>query len=154
MRLHATMKVVRRALRIVRAFLREPGVRVRMGAAAASGVLLALAFPSFDVALLALVALVPLLWTWRGSTPARAAFYGFVFGCVFFGTLMYWLSYFGVLPIVLVPVACAAYSAITGYLVAALDRSGFRSPWLTAAAWVLPEAIRRRLPFGGLPWGD
>ena len=42
-----------------------------MGAAALSGVLLALAFPAFDLGALALVALVPLLWLWQGATPGR-----------------------------------------------------------------------------------
>src|SRR2546421_12975323 len=74
--------------------LRDRGVQRRMGAAALSGVLLALAFPAFDIGALALVALVPLIWAWRGATPARAALDGVVFGVVFAGILMYWLWYF------------------------------------------------------------
>jgi apolipoprotein N-acyltransferase len=134
--------------------LRDPGVQRRMGAAALSGVLLALAFPAFDIGALALVALVPLIWTWRNATPARAALYGFVFGLVFAGILLYWLWYFGIVAIVPVVAGWAAYTALTGYLVGCLNRAGLRSPWLIAAAWVVPEALRGRWPFGGLAWGD
>lgn len=138
--------------------LRDRGVQRRMGAAAMSGVLLALAFPAFDVGALALVALVPLLWTWRDASPARAALYGFTFGVVFAAILMYWLWYFGIVAIVPLVAAWAAYTALTGYLVGCLNRAGLRSglgsAWLIAAAWVVPEALRGRWPFGGLPWGD
>src|SRR2546429_7934154 len=75
--------------------LRDRGVQRRMGAAALSGVLLALAFPAFDIGALALVALVPLIWAWRGAPPARAALYGVGFGGVFARIPMYWVLYFG-----------------------------------------------------------
>src|SRR2546429_594187 len=131
--------------------LRDRGVQRRMGAAALSGVLLALAFPAFDIGALALVALVPLIWAWRGATPARAALYGFVFGVVFAGILMYWLWYFGIVAIVPVVAAWAAFTALSGYLVGCLNRAGLRSAWFIAAAWVVPEALRARWPFGVLP---
>jgi apolipoprotein N-acyltransferase len=134
--------------------LRDPGVQRRMGASALSGVLLALTFPAFDIGALALVALVPLIWAWRNATPARAALYGFVFGVVFAGILLYWLWYFGIVAIVPLVAGWAAYTALTGYLVGCLNRAGLRSSWLIAAAWVVPEALRGRWPFGGLPWGD
>ena len=134
--------------------LRDRGVQRRMGAAALSGVLLALAFPALDVGALALVALVPLIWAWRGAAPARAALYGFVFGVVFAGILMYWLWYFGIVAIVPLVAAWAAFTGVSGYLVGCLNRAGLRSPWFIAAAWVVPEALRARWPFGGLPWGD
>jgi apolipoprotein N-acyltransferase len=138
--------------------LRDRGVQRRLGAAALSGVLLAVAFPAFDLGLLALVALVPLIWTWRDATPWRAALYGFVFGIVFAPILMYWLWYFGIVAIVPLVAGWGAYTALTGYLVGCLNRAGLRSPWLSpwliAAAWVVPEALRGRWPFGGLPWGD
>src|SRR5256886_16640497 len=134
--------------------LRDREVQRRMGAAAVSGVLLALAFPAFDIGALAIVALVPLIWAWRGATPARAALYGFVFGVVFAGILMYWLWYFGIVAIVPLVAGWAAFTALSGYLVGCLNRAGLRSPFFIAAAWVVPEALRARWPFGGLPWGD
>jgi apolipoprotein N-acyltransferase len=134
--------------------LRDRGVQHRLGAAALSGVLLALAFPALDLRALALVALVPLIWAWRDATPWRAALYGFTFGVVFATILMYWLWYFGIVAIVPLVGGWAAYTALTGYLVGCLTRAGLRSPWFIAAAWVVPEALRGRWPFGGLPWGD
>src|SRR5215218_2654259 len=115
--------------------LRAREVQRRMAAAAASGALLALAFPAVDIGVLALVALVPLLWAWRGETPHRAALYGFVFGAVFAGILMYWLWYFGIVAIVPLVAAWAAYTALTGYLVGCMNRARLWSPWLVAAAW-------------------
>src|SRR5260370_28532274 len=132
--------------------LRDRGVERRMGAAALWGVLLAVAFPAFDIGALALVALVPLIWAWRGATPARAALYGFVFGVVFAGILMYWLWYFGIVAIVPLVAEWAAFTAGSGYLVGCLNRPGLKSPWLLAAASRVPAALRARWPFGGLPW--
>jgi apolipoprotein N-acyltransferase len=138
----------------VTAVLRDRSARLRLGAAVLSGVLLALAFPALDWGPLALVALVPLLWAWRGAGPARAALYGFVFGAVFLGILLYWIWYFGAYAYVPLIAACAAYSALTGALVGWLGRCGLASPWLVGAAWVVPEALRGRFPLGGFPWGD
>jgi apolipoprotein N-acyltransferase len=117
-------------------------------------VLLALAYPGLDWGPLALVALVPLLWAWRGAGPARAALYGFAFGVVFFGILLSWIWYFGPYAFVPLIAACAAYTALTGCLVGWLTRGGLASPWLVGAAWVVPEALRGRFPLGGFPWGD
>src|SRR5436305_15060738 len=100
--------------------LRDRGVQRRMGAAALSGVLLALAFPAFDIGALALVALVPLIWAWRGATPARASLYGFVFGVVFAGILMYWLWYFAIVAIVPLVAGWAAFTPLRGYRVGRL----------------------------------
>jgi apolipoprotein N-acyltransferase len=115
---------------------------------------LALAFPAFDLGPLALVALVPLLWAWRNAPPARAALYGFVFGIAYFGILLYWIWYFGAYAYVPLIAALSGYTALSGFLVGWLDRSGLRSPWLVAAAWVLPEMLRGRFPLGGFPWGE
>lgn len=126
------------------------------GAAAAvgSGLVLALAFPALDWGPLALVALVPLLWAWQRSGPARAALYGFLAGVAFFGVLLWWSVYFGVVAIVPLVLAQAAYWAGAGAIVGALGRRGVRSPWITAAAWVALEALRVRWPLGGFSWGQ
>ena len=46
----------------------------------ASGLLAGLCFPPYGLGLLVVVALVPLLWTWRDARPRHAALYGFAWG--------------------------------------------------------------------------
>lgn len=97
---------------------------------------------------------MPLLWAWRDATPAEGAGYGLVFGVVYFGILFEWSRYFGVVAIVPLVLANAAYPTVAGALVGAFGRRGVRSPFLTAAAWVVLEALRGRWPLGGMPWGE
>jgi apolipoprotein N-acyltransferase len=123
-------------------------------AAVASGLLLAVAFPALDWGPLALVALIPLLWAWRRCGPGRGALYGFVAGIAFFGVLLWWVVYFGAVAIVPLVLAEAAYWAVVGAIVGGLGRWNVRSPWVTAAAWVVLEAVRTRWPIGGLAWGQ
>jgi len=128
--------------------------RVALLVAAASGLLVGLAFPPVDAGPLVLVALVPLLWVWREASPGRAALTGFVFGIVALGIVLAWSRYFGAVAIAPLVLGEAAFVAGAGALVAAYGRRGVRSPWLTAAVWVVVEALRARFPFGGLPWGE
>jgi apolipoprotein N-acyltransferase len=115
---------------------------------------MAAAYPPFDLGPLALVALVPLLWAWRDATPRRAALYGFWWGIAFFGVLLSWTWYFGAVAFLPLVWAGGLYIALPGTLVATFARYDLRSPWLTAALWVLFEQLRGRFPFGGLPWGE
>jgi apolipoprotein N-acyltransferase len=126
------------------------------GAAAsvATGLVLGVAFPALDWGPLALVALIPLLWAWDRSGPGRAALYGFLSGVAFFGVLVWWSVYFGAIAIVPFVALLAAYWAGAGAIVGALGRRGVRSPWLTAAIWVVFEALRSRWPLGGFSWGQ
>jgi apolipoprotein N-acyltransferase len=48
----------------------------------------------------------------------------------------------------------AAGIAVVGALVAVYGHRRLVSPFLTAAAWVLLEALIGRWPFGGFPWAD
>ena len=122
--------------------------------AAASGLLLALAFPGPDLGAAAFVALVPLLWIWHGAGPRRGALTGFVAGLAFFGVHLSWTWYFGAVAIVPLVALQAAFWAGTGAVVGLLTRRGVRSPFLTAAIWVAFEALRTRWPLGGLAWGE
>lgn len=119
-----------------------------------SGLALALAFPGTDLGLLALVALVPLLWLWHDASPRRAAGLGFVAGLGFFGVHLSWTWYFGAVAIVPLVALQAAFWAAAGGVVAACARRGLRSPFLTAAIWVVFEALRTRWPLGGFAWGQ
>jgi apolipoprotein N-acyltransferase len=127
---------------------------IRLLAAVASGLLLSAAYPPYDLGPLALVALVPLLWAWRDASPRKAALYGFWWGIAFFGSLLSWTWYFGAVAIVPLVWAGGMYIALPGALVGVFARYRLRSPWITAAVWVLFEQLRARFPFGGLPWGE
>src|SRR5689334_3278876 len=118
---------------------RDRALWTRVGVCLVAGLLLGVAFPPYDVGALALVAVIPLLWAWRGATPRRAALYGFVFGLAFFGILLDWSRYFGAVAIAPLVIAEAAYIAGAGALVAAFERRGMRSPPLVAAVWVVIE---------------
>ncbi len=126
----------------------------RLGAALGSGVLTGLCFPPADLGLVALFALVPLLWSWRGARPGHAALYGFAFGIGCYGVTLAWIRYFGVVAIVPLVAAMAATVALAGFLVGLLARRGVSSPFLTAAVWVVIESLRGRWPLGGFPWSD
>jgi apolipoprotein N-acyltransferase len=127
---------------------------VRLGAAVGAGVVTGLCFPPVDLGPLVLVSLVPLLWAWRGARPGHAALYGFAFGCACYSVVIPWIRYFGYVAIVPLVAAMAAAIAIVGALVAAYARRGIASPFLTAAVWVVLEALRGRWPLGGFPWAD
>jgi apolipoprotein N-acyltransferase len=127
---------------------------MRLGAAVVAGVVTGLCFAPFDLGPVVLVALVPLLWAWRGARPAHAALYGFAYGIAAYVVVIPWIRYFGYVAIVPLVVAMSAYVAGIGALVAAYARRGVASPFLTAAVWVVLEALRGRFPFGGFPWAD
>ncbi len=127
-----------------------------------AGLLLASAFPNFNLAGFAWIAPALLLFAARGQTGADAFRVGYVGGLVFWLASLAWLLK---IPVTGYPilgwVALAAYLALfTGawlWLV-----SGFKfqtSSWAGrllwalggAAAWVALEMLRARL-FGGFPW--
>lgn len=132
----------------------RPGAPAAGVAAVASGLLLAAAFPPFGLWPLALVALVPLLWVWRGAGPGRATWTGFVAGAMCFTIVLSWTWYFGAVAIVPLVAVQALYWAAVGLVVGILGRTGVRSPFVVAAAWTLAEALRGGWPLGGLAWGE
>jgi len=134
--------------------LRVTDPRRRFAAAVATGVLLALSRPPTDLGLLAIVALVPLLWSWRGTSPRGAALLAFVSGCTYYGLLVSWAWYFGAIAVVPFAAVLSLYWAAAGATVARFARGGRSHPLLTAAIWVLAEALVARWPLGGFSWGE
>jgi apolipoprotein N-acyltransferase len=132
----------------------RPATVARVVAAFASGALLALSRPPFDVEPLACIALVPLFIAWRGCTTRSAAALAFLAGVVYYATLCAWIWYFGAIAIVPFSAAVAAYWAAGGALVAWLRAHWIANPWLTAAVWVCADAVVARWPFGGFSWGE
>ncbi|MCX5918185.1 MAG: apolipoprotein N-acyltransferase, partial [Deltaproteobacteria bacterium] len=131
--------------------------------AALSGFLLILAFPKFNVEIVAWAALVPLFWSLRGKSPAQAALLGFVAGFAFFTGLLPWiynvLTQYGHLPGAL---SVFFLLMLTGYLALYFSAFAFVLRWtqarmeipetlLAPPLWVSLEYIRGFL-FSGFPW--
>lgn len=121
-----------------------------------SGAALALAFPEADLAPLAWVSVVPLLYLARGVAVGRGFGLGFVFGIAFFGVLLYWISIVGYVAWVLLVIMQSLFTGAFGALWARLSR--YRSPaarvLLAAAGWVAIEYLRASVPVVGFTWGQ
>jgi apolipoprotein N-acyltransferase len=126
----------------------------RIALVVASGLLFAAASPPLDLGPLALVALVPLLWAWRGASVLRSGILGLAFGVGFLGALMFGLHYVGFVAYVALVLAWGLYYGLIGVLVALFARRGYSSPWLTGVIWVVVEGLLVRWPLGGLAWSE
>jgi apolipoprotein N-acyltransferase len=121
--------------------------------AAVGGVLGALAFPRVGWWPLMFVSVAMLSVAVHGRRARRGAWLGYVYGAAFFGPLLHWTGvYVGAAPWLILAAAEAGFMAALGAALTALQRFRFAPLWV-ACAWVLQEALRDRLPFGGFPWG-
>jgi len=100
---------------------------VRLLAAPLSGFLLIPAFPPYNVTALAWVALVPFLWSLRGTTARGAALGGYLFGVAYLAALFWWL-------------AIVRYPAPLGYAVFGAIIPVIFIPW----SMLTNELMRRR----------
>jgi len=138
-------------------------VRLKQTAlAAASGILLALAFPKVDLGLLAWVAFVPLLWVVQKQPPKQALASGWVAGMGFYLCTLYWVVrtiglYSNIPPTVaVVPLLlmCVILAVYTGAFAAGLrfyQQRGGSIVLLGPLLWVALEWIRSFF-FIGFPW--
>lgn len=131
-----------------------PSVLGGIALAATSGLVFSSASPPLDLGPLALVALVPLLWAWRGASPRRAGIFGLAFGIGFLGALMFGLHHVGFVAYVALVVIAGLYYGLIGVIVALFDRRGYVSPWLTGVIWIVVEGLLVRWPLGGLAWSE
>ena len=132
--------------------------------AVASGLALALAFPNYNLPLLAWLALVPLILAASGARPRTAPLYGLLFGLVFYPVCLVWMDVVmrqygdvdawtsaGILG--LVGIAGGILCAIFSWGVALASRKG---PLLACALapflWVAVEFLRGNLPIIAFPW--
>jgi apolipoprotein N-acyltransferase len=131
---------------------------------ALSGLLLVLAFPKFNLEVLAWGAFLPWLWALKKKSPSQAAFLGLVTGLVFFTGLLYWvyvvLTDYGNLP---APVSIFFLMVLTAYLALYFSAFAFSLRWVTdkidlaetlfaPPLWVSLEYLRGIL-LSGFPWG-
>ncbi len=131
--------------------------------AALSGFFLILAFPKFNVEIVAWAALVPFFWSLRGKSPAQAALLGLVAGFSFFTGLLPWiynvLNQYGHLPgavsvfllLLLTAYLALYFSAFAFVLRWAQARMEIPETLLAPPLWVSLEYIRGFL-FSGFPW--
>ncbi len=125
----------------------------RAVAAVVSGLLAYLAFPPVGAWPLAVVAVTVLALAVRGVRPAVGAGLGLLHGLALFLPLVEWVAAnAGPLALVLLPLSQALYLAGLGALLAVATRHRGWPLW-TAGLWVLEEAVRGRVPFGGFTWG-
>ncbi|MGA5064441.1 apolipoprotein N-acyltransferase [Streptomyces exfoliatus] len=134
-----------------------PGARllrfVRPGAALLSGFLLYLSFPPRPLWWLAPPAFALLGWVLRGRRLRAGFGLGYLAGLGFLLPLLVWTGEeVGAGPWLALAALEALFVAAAGLGIAAVSRL----PWwpvLAAAVWILAEAARARVPFGGFPWG-
>lgn len=126
---------------------------LRPAGAAISGLLLNLAFPPHGLWWLTPISVGLLTACVRGRRARQGAWLGFLHGLGFFLPLLVWTSAVaGSGAWLALVVLQSGFLAMLGAGLALVTR--LRSwPLWSAAAWVLEEALRGRLPFGGLPWG-
>jgi apolipoprotein N-acyltransferase len=134
----------------------------QLAAAIFSGLLLAAAFPKWDLGFLLPVALVPLLWALREQSLKNAFWLGLVAGLAYFLGLLYWIVYvthvFGGLPL---PLGMGVLLLLAGYLslyralwalgVTWASRRGLQLLWFAPALWVSLELVQTYM-ISGFPW--
>jgi apolipoprotein N-acyltransferase len=121
--------------------------------ALAGGLLGMLAFPRPGIWPLAFLSVALLSIAVDGRRSRTGAWLGFVYGLGFLLPLLHWTGvYVGAGPWLLLATAEAGFLAALGAVLPLVQRLRWAPVWV-GATWVLQEALRDRLPFGGFPWG-
>ena len=132
--------------------------------ALASGVTLALAFPNYNLSLLAWISICLLILASYRARPAVAPIYGFLHGVIFYTVSLTWIQvvihqYGGIDPVtsaallLLMGIAGGVIVAIFSWAIALASRKGAAFVCLLAPfLWVAIEFLRARLPIIGFPW--
>jgi apolipoprotein N-acyltransferase len=122
-------------------------------AAVAGGLVGVLAFPRFGFWPAAFVSVALLSVAVDGRRMRTAGWLGYLYGAAFMLPLLHWTGiYVGPVPWLLLALAEAVFFALLGAVLPLLTRLPWAPGWV-GAGWVLEEALRDRLPFGGFPWG-
>ncbi|MEU3976552.1 apolipoprotein N-acyltransferase [Streptomyces bacillaris] len=126
---------------------------LRPAAAALSGVLLYASFPPRPLWWLVLPGFALLGWVLYGRRLRAAFGLGLLAGLGFMLPLLRWTGEdVGPVPWLALATAEALFIAVGCLGIAAVTRLAYWPVW-AAAVWILDEAVRARIPFGGFPWG-
>lgn len=129
-----------------------PGLLRALGAAA-GGWLLYLSFPPSTAWYLSLPAFALLGQVLRGRSARAGAGLGFVFALAFLTPLLVWIgALVQEVPWIALSVFESLFVALAGAGMARVTRLPAWPVW-AAAVWVAGEALRSRVPWGGMPWG-
>jgi apolipoprotein N-acyltransferase len=130
-----------------------------------SGILLILAFPKFDLELLAWVALIPLFFSVEGKGLYHSFILGFFTGIISFLGIIYWIIVavhtYGNVPLILsgfillllvvyLSLFVGAFAFLTRFI---QMRSGFQTFLFAPVLWVALEYLRSFL-LSGFPWAN
>jgi len=130
-----------------------------------SGALVVLAFPVFDMYLLAWVAFIPLLLSLWKKTPGEAFQAGFVFGLVYFFGTLYWIyhsiNYYGgfsfISSLAIVLLLCcymSIYPAVFAFFFSSfIKKTHLPALLIGPVLWVILEFVRS-YAFTGFPWSS
>ncbi|MFJ6633533.1 apolipoprotein N-acyltransferase [Streptomyces sp. NPDC091376] len=125
----------------------------RPAAAVLSGVLLYLSFPPRPLWWLVLPGFALLGWCLHGRRPRAALGLGYLSGLGFLLPLLIWTGEeVGAVPWLALAAVEALFVAVFCVGIALVSRLPLWPVW-GAAVWILGEAVRARVPFGGFPWG-
>jgi apolipoprotein N-acyltransferase len=132
----------------------EPaGARWGAVVAVLAGLASAASFPRLGVWPLAIFGVGGLSWAVDGRRVRTGAWLGLTYGVAFFVPLLHWTGvYVGAAPWLILAASQAAFMAVLGGVLVLVQRLPAPPFWI-GCAWVLEEALRDRVPFGGFPWG-
>ncbi len=130
-----------------------------------AGLLLTFAFSPFDYSYLAVASLVFIFLSWLGTSPARVALRGYLYGLGLFGSGISWVYIsihdYGGAPVVgallltmLVVCFWALFPALTGYLSVKIagKKNKNKLVWIIPFVWILVEYVRGYWLLNGFPW--
>ncbi|WP_216843380.1 apolipoprotein N-acyltransferase [Phytoactinopolyspora alkaliphila] len=128
-------------------------VLLRAVGAVVIGLVLVLAFPPFDLWFTAPLASGAAVLVVRGQPLKWSGLYGFLVGMGLFLPLMYWTGLeVGPIPWIALAVLQSAFFVPLAIGFTLVQRLPAWPVW-AAAVWVGAEALRGRVPWGGLTWG-
>ena len=120
--------------------------------AALAGLILSLAFPPIGFGPYAAVAVGLMAAVQFRRSIRWGLLTGFIAGLAFLLPLLQWLTVVGTDAWIALSAFCALWFALLGAGTAIVTRLPMWPLWV-ASLWVLQEALRGAIPYGGFPWG-